>query len=77
MKKIILNYKTTTTGCERSSVSACYIQDRGAWEGKRRGGENLNPRVQPSRQSVAGVGGGRAVAGRRATGADLWCCEKK
>ena len=36
------------------------------------GGGELNPRVEASRGTLAsGVGGGTAVAGRRAAGADL------
>ena len=45
---------------------------RGRW-----GWGELNPQVEVIRGTLAsGVGGGRAVAGRRAAGADLWCCEK-
>ena len=85
MNKIILNYKTTAPECERRGVLVWYVQDqegllrskpneenRGRWDW----GE-LNPQVEVIRGTLgSGVGGGRAVAGRRAAGADLWCCEK-
>ena len=70
MKKIILNYKTTATKCERRGILVWYVQLM-IREGlnipnHKKGGEVVNPRVQLGRRTLAG--GWRRQSSSRAPG---------